>query len=59
MTIKPIKDLQEHKSIVAKSCSDYKDCYALDVKKWAEMFYKDQTKSYIYEPVMPNKPSGR
>lgn len=59
MTGKPVNELKEHVSIVPKSCSDYKDHFALDVPKWGEILYKPQTKSYLYEPVMPNKPSGR
>lgn len=61
MTGKPIDQLndQTYQSIIPTSCSDYKDCFALDVPKWATMLYKAQDKSYLYVPVMPNKPTGR
>ena len=39
---KPVKEFKDHVSIVPKSCSNYKDCFALDVPKWAECLYKNQ-----------------
>lgn len=54
---KPIKEFKDHLSIVPSS--NYKDNFALDVSKWASVLYKGQTESYMYVPVMPNKPSGR
>lgn len=47
------------KEIAPKSSSKYKDCFALDVSKWADILYKNQAKDSTYVPVMPNKPSGR
>ena len=59
MTGKSINEFKDHVSIVPKSCLDYNDYFALDVSKWAEKLYKNQEKSYLYVPEMPNKPSGR
>lgn len=61
MIAKDISDLkdQSFKSIVPKSCSDYEDYFVLDNKTLAEKIYCDSSKSNIYIPVMPNKPSGR
>lgn len=58
---KPVSELKDntYQSIVAKSCSDYKDYFALDVPKYAEKLYKPQTESYLYIPAIPNLPTGR
>lgn len=56
--ISELKD-KSWKEIVPKSCSNYEDCFALDVPKWKSTLYKNQTEKYMYAPVMPNKPSGR
>ena len=56
--ITELKD-QSFRHIVPKSCADYKDHFILDVPKWGKTIYKAQTSSYLYIPVMPNKPSGR
>ena len=56
---KPVKEFKDHVSIVPKSCSNFMDCFALDVPNWAECLYKKQEKSYLYVPAKPNKPSGR
>lgn len=61
MVAKPIEELKDntYQSIISKSCSEYKDYFALDVPKWADILYKAQDKSYISENGMINKPSGR
>lgn len=53
-----VKD-QSWKEIVPKSCSNYKDYFALDMEKWTNKLYKNQKESYMYIPEMPNRPSGR
>lgn len=37
---------------------DYKDGYTKDMEKWKKV-YQPQTKSYAYEPEMPNRPMGK
>lgn len=61
MTGKPINQLKDntYQSIISKPCSDYKDCFALDIPKWASILYKAQDQSYISDNGMVNKPSGR
>lgn len=57
--MKIVTNLPEANSIIPKSCSDYKDCFALDVPKWGVKLYKPQDKDATYIPELPNKPSGR
>lgn len=58
---KAISELKDTswKTIAPKSCSDYKDYFALDNPTWAAKLYKRVEDSYLYVPEMPNKPSGR
>lgn len=61
MTGKPITQLtdQSWKTVAPKSCSNYKDYFALDVSKWAVLYKDQKVKDSTYVLTVPNKPSGR
>lgn len=43
--------------IYSQSFNSYKDAYTKDIEKWKFM-EQSQTKSYAYEPEMPNHIKG-
>lgn len=44
--------------IYSKGYNSYKDAYTKDIEKWKFM-EQSQTKSYVYEPEMPNHIKGK